>query len=472
MEQKHMFSNADLRRILLPLILEQLLNSLMGTVDTIMVSNVGSAAISAVSLVDSITILIIQAFSALAAGGSIICAQYMGSRDIQKANHAARQMLYVVTLISVGIMAGCLLFRNPLLRLIFGQVEADVMKNSQVYFLLTSLSFPFIALYNAGASTFRAQQDTKGPMLISVISNFINIGGNALLIYVFHMGVTGAALATLASRMFCAVVVLWKLSHPKRLSHPRRRFQMPEGVEQSDGVASSQPIVVRDYLQIRPDGAMIKRILSIGIPAGVENGMFQFGKLAIQSTVSTLGTISIAAQAMTNILEGLNGMAGIGVGIGLMTIVGECLGADRKDEATYYIKKLLLIGEAVIVISCVVVFALTKPITIVGGMEAESAKLCFHMMLWITIVKPFFWVFAFIIPYGLRAAGDVKYTMLTSCTIMWVVRVALCIFFIRVLHMGTMAVWIAMFADWILRAVLYGWRFWSGKWADHNVLGD
>lgn len=464
MEQKHMFSNADLRRILLPLILEQLLNSLMGTVDTIMVSNVGSAAISSVSLVDSINILIIQAFSALAAGGSIICAQYMGSRDIKKANHAARQMLYVVTLISVGIMAACLLFRNPLLRLIFGQVEADVMKNSQVYFLITSLSFPFIALYNAGASTFRAQQNTKGPMLISVASNFINIGGNALLIYVFHMGVAGAALATLASRTFCAVVVLWRLAHVKQ-PNEERRF----GQGASEG--ESQPIIVRDYLQIRPDGAMIKRILSIGIPAGIENGMFQFGKLAIQSTVSTLGTVSIAAQAMTNILEGLNGMAGIGVGIGLMTIVGECLGADRKEEATYYIRKLLLIGEGVIVLSCAVVFALTKPITIIGGMESASASLCFQMMFWITVVKPFFWVFAFIIPYGLRAAGDVKFTMLTSCTIMWVVRVALCIFLIRVLHMETMAVWIAMFADWIMRAVLYGCRFLSGKWAEHNVLG-
>lgn len=447
MEQKHMFSNVDLRRILLPLILEQLLNSLMGTVDTIMVSTVGSAAISAVSLVDSINILIIQAFGALAAGGSIVCAQYMGSRDEKKANHAAKQMLYVVTLISFVITALCLLFRNPLLSVTFGQVEADVMANSRIYFLITTLSFPFIALYNAGASAFRAQQNTKGPMTVSVISNFINIGGNALLIYVFHMGVAGAALATLVSRAFCAIVVLYQLRKP------------------------NQAIVVRDYLSIRPDGRTIKRILSIGIPAGIENSMFQFGKLAIQSTVSTLGTVSIAAQAMTNILEALNGMAGIGVGIGLMTIVGECMGADRKDEAAYYMKKLCVIGEVVILISCAAVFLLTKPITMIGGMEKESADMCFYMVSWISVIKPLVWVPAFILPYGLRAAGDVKFSMIVSCIIMWLVRVALCIFLIRVMDFGPMAVWIAMFADWTARTLIFVGRFRSGRWSEHSVLG-
>lgn len=446
MEKKHMFDNRDLKRILLPLMLEQLLNSLMGTVDTIMVSNVGSSAISAVSLVDSINILVIQAFSALAAGGSIVCAQYMGSRNEKMANHAARQMMFVVTTISVTITALCLLFRGPLLSVIFGAVEADVMSNSQIYFLLTSLSFPFIALYNAGASTFRAQQDTKGPMKISVISNFLNIGGNAILIYVCHMGVAGAALATLGSRAFCAVVVLWKLRKPK------------------------QPIVVRDYLTIRPEKKTIRRILAIGIPSGIESSMFQFGKLAIQSTVSTLGTVAIAAQAMTNILENLNGVAGIAVGIGLMTIVGECMGADRKDEAAYYIKKLAVIGEVAIVVSCVVVFLLAKPITLLGGMERESAEMCFYMVGWITVVKPLVWVFAFIIPYGLRAAGDVKYSMIVACTTMWLLRVALCIFLIRVLNFGPMGVWIAMFADWVVRGILFTGRFISGKWANHHIL--
>ena len=320
------------------------------------------------------------------------------------------------------------------------------MRASEIYFFYTALSFPFIAAYDAAASIFRAQENTRDPMLISMVSNVMNIVGNAIMIWGFHMGVAGAALATLISRIFCAVVVLAEL----RLDR--------------------QPIVVRDYLKIRPDWRMIRRILGIGIPSGVENSMFQLGKLAIQSTVSTLGTTAIAAQAMTNILENLNGIGGIGVGIGLMTIVGQCLGADRKDEAVYYIKKLCVIAEIVMAASCVIVFALTKPITILGGMEPESAKMCFHMVIWITIVKPIVWTLAFIPAYGLRAAGDVKFSMTVSVLCMWFCRVSLVIFLARAYHMGPMAVWIGMFVDWGVRNIIFTIRFRSRKWLNHEVI--
>ena len=366
MEQKHMFTNKMIADLLIPVVLGQLLNSIMGTADTMMVSNVGSAAISAVSLVDSINVLVIQAFSALAAGGAIVCAQYIGQKNVKRANESARQVLFIITAISVVISLICLVFQKPMLRLIFGSVEAEVMRASEIYFFYTALSFPFIAAYDSAASIFRAQDNTKGPMLISMISNVMNIAGNAMLIWGFHMGVAGAALATLISRVFCAVVVLAQLRQDR------------------------QPIVVRDYLKIRPDFRMIRRILSIGIPSGVENSMFQLGKLAIQSSVSTLGTVAIAAQAMTSILENLNGIAAIGVGVGLMTIVGQCIGAGRKDEAVYYIKKLCMIAEVILIISCLSVFVLTKPITILGGMEKESADMCIHMTMWITIVKHIF----------------------------------------------------------------------------------
>lgn len=445
-EQQHIFTNKMLRNLLVPVIFEQVLNSLMGTVDTMMVSNVGSAAISAVSLVDSINVLVIQAFSALAAGGAIICSQYIGQKNHEMANKSARQVLFIITAISVAVTALCLIFRMPLLQLIFGKVEADVMTASRVYFFYTALSFPFIALYDAGASIFRSQGNTRGPMIVSVISNGINIGGNAILIWVFHMGVAGAAIATLVSRVFCAVVVLWQL----RLDR--------------------QPIVVKDYYQIRPDGKMIGRILSLGIPSGVENSMFQLGKLSIQSSVSTLGTTAIAAQAMTNILENLNGIAAIGVGIGLMTVVGQCLGAGRKDEAVYYIKKLCVLAEIVIIVSCLLVFALTIPITKLGGMEPESAKMCFHMVTWITIVKPIVWVMGFVPAYGLRAAGDVKFSMITSCTTMWVFRFCLCVYLIRFQGFGPMAVWIGMFTDWTIRGIIFGIRFHSRKWLTHKVV--
>lgn len=190
---------------------EQLLSSLMGTADTMMVSNVGSAAISAVSLVDAINILVIQALSALAAGGAILCSQYLGSQNLKKAKRSAEQVLFVMLVLSCSLSLLCLIFRFPLLRLIFGTVDTDVMANSQIYFFFTLLSFPFIGLYDAGASILRAQNNTKGPMTISILSNFLNIGGNAILIFVFGMGVAGAAISTLISRIFCAIVVIWQL---------------------------------------------------------------------------------------------------------------------------------------------------------------------------------------------------------------------------------------------------------------------
>ena len=447
-QQQHMFSNRMICSLLIPVVLEQLLNSIMGTADTMMVSNVGSAAISAVSLVDSINVLVIQAFSALAAGGAIICAQYIGQRSKEKANESARQVLFIITAISVAVSLICLVFQKPLLSLIFGSVEPAVMRASETYFFYTALSFPFIAAYDSAASIFRAQDNTKGPMIISIISNVMNIAGNAVMIWVFHMGVAGAALSTLISRIFCAVVVIIQLRKEK------------EG----------QEIVVRDYFEIRPDWSMIRRILGLGIPSGIENSMFQLGKLAIQSTVSTLGTTAIAAQAMTNILENLNGIAAIGVGVGLMTIVGQCLGAGRQDEAVYYIKKLCVIAEVIIIISCLGVFALTKPITILGGMEKESADMCFHMVMWITIVKPLVWIMAFIPGYGLRAAGDVKFSMITSCCTMWVCRFCLCVFLIRRLGFGPMGVWIGMFADWTARSIIFTWRFHSRRWLQHKVI--
>ncbi len=442
----HLFSNKMLAALIVPVILEQTLNSLMGTVDTIMVSNVGSSAISAVSLVDSINILVILAFSALASGGTILCSQYIGSKDPENAKEIARQLVFIVMVISVTVTVICIAFQNQILHVIFGKVEEAVMRDSKTYFFYTALSFPFIAMYNAGAGVFRAQENTRGPMLISISSNIINIAGNAYLIFGAHMGIAGAAIATLASRVYSAVFVMWRLYNKKNR------------------------ISVREYRTIRPHGQMIRKILSLGIPSGVENSMFQLGKLAIQSSVSTLGTIAIAAQAMTNILENFSGIAGIGIGIGMMTVVGECMGAGRKDEAVYYIKKLTVIGEIAIIISCLVVFAVVSPVTKIASMEAASAGLCIYMTGWITIVKPIFWTAAFIPAYGMRAAGDVKFSMTLSTLTMWLCRFCIAVVLIRVVGMGPMAVWIGMFSDWAIRGVIFGMRFHSRKWLEHKVI--
>lgn len=435
-----LFDNRALFLLLFPIVVEQMLNSFMGMVDTMMVSTVGSEAISAVSLVDSFNNLVIQIFSAMAAGAAILCSQYIGSGNVRESNKAARQVVLTVAVISLGLTMVCLVGRERLLRLIFGEVEDMVMGNCLVYFLITVLSYPFLALFSAGAAFFRAGGNSRFPMKISAISNVINIMGNALFIYGFHWSVAGAALSTLISRVFCAAVVFYNLRKPR------------------------QVIVVRDYLSIRPDMPLIGKIMAIGIPSGIENGMFQFGKLAIQSTVSTMGTVAIAAQAMTNILENVNGIFGIGVGICLMTVVGQCIGAGRREEAKYYIVKLTGVAWVGILISCLFVFAIAGPVTRLAGMEAEAAQMCLEMITAITVVKPTVWVCSFVIPYGLRAAGDVRFSMIVSTVTMWCCRVALCIFLVRVYRFGPMAVWIGMFADWTIRAFIFTARFLSGKW--------
>ena len=441
-----MFTKKQLWALLIPLMVEQVLNSLMGTADTMMVSNVGSAAISAVSLVDSINTLILNIFSALATGGAIVCSQYIGKQRTDKANVAGRQLILSMFAISVVISAICVIFRAPLLSLIFGKVDADVMENALTYMLITGLSFPFIGLYNASAALFRSSGNSKLPMTVSMISNCINIVGNAIFIFGLKMGVAGAALSTLTSRIFCAVVIMYIQTKPK------------------------QTIYISNYLAIRPDLSMVKMILGFGIPTGIENGMFQFGKLAIQSTVSTLGTTAIAAQAMTAVLEGFSSMAGMGIGLGMVTVVGQCIGAGRKDEAKRYILKLTWYGEVSIIISCVLLYLACDLITTLGGMELEAASLCKQMTLAITIYKPIAWSFSFMPGYGMRAAGDVKFSMITSSITMWICRVFLTIVLIRFFGWGPMAVWIGMFTDWTARSICFATRFFTGGWMKKKAV--
>ena len=441
-----LFDNKALKKLIIPLVVEQLLVITVGFADTVMVASVGEAAVSAVSLVDAINILIVQAFFALASGGTVVCSHYLGCKNKKSAKEAARQLVFITLLLSVIIAGVCLVFNQQLLHLIFGKVEKDVMAGAKQYFFYSVLSYPFIALYNDGSCILRAQNDSRFPMQISIASNFLNAFLDVIFVWVFHWGVAGSAIATAGSRFFSMSIVLWKLRNP------------------------SLEIPFRDYFSIRPNWREIKKILNIGIPSGIENSMFQFGKLAIQSTVSMMGTAAIAAQGMTNVIENLNGILAIGIGIGLMTVVGETLGAGRKEEAVYYIKKLCIIAEITLVISCLVFYLLVRPITYFGGMEPESAKLCIYMVTWISIVKPIVWIMAFIPAYGLRAAGDVKFSMAVSVLSMWFCRVSLVIFLARAFHMGPMAVWIGMFVDWTVRNIIFTIRFRSRKWLNHEVI--
>ena len=439
-KQQHMFSNKMIAGILIPVVLEQLLNSIMGTADTMMVSNIGSAAISAVSLVDSINILVIQAFSALAAGGAIVCSQYIGQQNKKMANESARQVLFIITAISIAVSVLCLGFKKPLLRLIFGSVEADVMRASETYFFYTAISFPFIAAYDSAASIFRAQENTKGPMLISMISNAMNIVGNAIMIWIFHMGVAGAAISTLVSRIFCAVVVLIQLRKDR------------------------QPIVVRDYLKIRPDWAMIRRILGIGIPSGVENSMFQLGKIAVLSLVSGLGTASLAANAVGNNIANFAILPGMSFGFALLTVCAQCVGAGDFEQVKYYTKHMMRVEYLCLIASNLIVILALPFILSVYNLSDEAARYANDIILYHAACVVTIWPLSFTLPNTLRAAADVKITMVLSIISMWVFRFGFSYLLTMVFHMGIFGVWVAMTIDWLVRGIFFVCRYKSGRW--------
>lgn len=441
-----MFSNLDLRKLLIPLIIEQLLSGLMGIADTMMVTTVGDTAISAVSCVDSINMLVLYLVSALATGGTIICSQYLGRQDRKNAALAGQQVYLVAITLSVLISVFCLVIRRQLLTLIFGQVEPAIMDQAMDYFLITIISYPFLALQQTSAAQFRASGNSKLPMMVTAVANVTNIAGNALLIFVFEWGVVGAAVATLASRILNAVILLI--------------CQRNENL----------PIPFRNYRQIRPQKRLIGTICRIAIPTGMENGLFQLGKLLVQSTVATLGTTAIAAQAMTHTLDTIQSLPSLAVGIGLLTVAGQCVGAGKIEEAKVNTKKLIVVSWVTLMIFSVILLLLTNPICNLSGLSTDATTLTFRMMVWITIAKAFFWVPSFTLPNTLRASGDVTFSAIVSAVSMWVFRVLLSVLLCRVLGFGLEGVWIAWFADWICRMCFYIWRYKSGKWTKKHVI--
>jgi putative MATE family efflux protein len=375
-----------------------------------------------------------------------VCSQYLGREDRKGANNAARQVYFVAFALSISLMAVCLALRGPILRLVFGQVEEAIMAQSLTYFLITALSYPFLALQQTSAAQFRAAGNSKLPMTVTAIANCVNIAGNALLIFVLQLGVAGAAISTLTSRALSCLVLLYCQRKPTNL------------------------IYVDHYLSIRPDTSVIRLVLRIGIPTAVENGMFQFGRLVVQSTVSTLGTTAIAAQAMTYMMDSFQSMPSQAVGLGILTVMGQCLGAGRLEEAKGYLKKLCLVSEGMLLIMGVLIMAVVRPACVISGLSTEATDLTVRLVLYITIAKVVLWVPAFSLPNGLRAAGDVTFTAAVSAVSMWVVRVGLSFLLCRVLGVGLEGVWYAWFTDWVVRLLFYVHRYRSGKWAEKRVL--
>ena len=427
-----LFTRQALVALLLPLIAEQALSVTIGLADTLMVSSVGEAAVSGVSLVDSFNTLMIQVMSALATGGAVVTSQYIGHREPKNAKAAAAQILFVLASFSLVVAAVVVVGRHAILRGIFGSIDADVMRYAETYFLLSALSYPFIGLYNAGAALFRAQGNSKISMLSSLVMNVINIGGNAVLIYGFGMGVLGAALASLVSRAVSCLVVLWLLQRP--------------------GCA----LRVEGLRALAPNGSLIRRILRVGIPAGIENGMFQIGKLSVSSLTSTLGTAAIAANA---------------VGMAALTVVGQCLGAGEKEQAVYYSRRLLLTAYCGAWVMNLSAFLFANRFVIsLFNLSPEAQTMALQVMVWFNFVSLFFWPSSFTLPNILRAAGDARFTMAVSILSMWVFRVGFCYVMVLGFHGRLLSIWMGMFLDWVFRSLCFFVRFARGRWMEQSVI--
>lgn len=434
------FSNQDLLRLLVPLIIEQLLAVAVGLADSIMVSQVGEAAVSGVSLVDNINILLIGIFAALATGGAVVVGQYIGHGDLSKARQAGEQLLVFVAILSVAIMLLVYLGKWFILKVVFGQITAEVMHHANVYLLIVTLSIPLLAVYNSGAALFRVQGNSAVSMKISLLMNVINIVGNAIMIFGLHSGVEGVAIPTVISRGVAAVVVIVLLRNPKLTVHIHKPFSY--------------------HFQ----GNMVKRILRIGIPNGVENSMFQLGKLVLLSMISTLGTTAITANAVSNSVAAFGILPGQAIGLGMVTVISQCVGAGDYEQVKYYTKKLILCAYLAMIAVNVLIIAAFPLLFQIYHLSPGTVKLTKEILIFHGICACVIWPISFTFPNTLRAANDVKYTMIVSMLSMWICRILFAFFFAKRMGFGVLGVWYAMILDWCVRSVCFIGRYLSGKW--------
>lgn len=443
MENKQLsveFTARDLRKLVVPLVVEQLLAITVGLSDSLMVAQVGEAAMSAVSLVDTVNVLLVNAFAALATGGAVIAGQYLGRREPDKAGHSGQQLLLFMGEVSLLITVLFYLGKGFILGVVFGQVEPDVAAYANTYFMIVEASTPFLAIYSAGAALFRVMGNSGISMWVSLTMNAINVVGNAILIFAVGMEVEGVAYPTLVSRIFAAVAMVVLLL---------KRPNLPLRVE---------------HFTFRHDRYVVKNILRFGVPNGLENSMFQLGKILLLSTVSVLGTASVAANAIGNTIASFQCVAGTALGLAIVTVVSRCIGAGSYERARHYTKKLMKTAYLYMTLTIVVLWLLMPLIMRLYNVSPEAQDYA-EKIIWMHggfgIV---IWPAAFTLPQALRAAGDTRFTLIVSTVSMWTLRVGLGVLMGRFWGFGVLGIWIAMFFDWILRAVLFIIRFRGHKW--------
>jgi putative MATE family efflux protein len=435
-----MFSGSYLRKLIIPLIIEQTLSLTVGLIDTIMVAYAGESAMSGVSLVETIAILLIALFASLAAGGAIVAGQYLGAKRVEKARESATQLVYITFIISLVIMAVCLLLNKQILSLVFGRIEPEVMSSARAYFYVNALSYPFIALFNAAAALFRGMGDSRTPMLNALILNVLNIIGNVIFIYGMGWGAFGTGLSSLISRIVTALVMIIMLRKPVL------------------------DICVRSYKFWRFDGRMIKRILGIGIPSSLENSIFHLGKIVLTGLVATMGTASIAANGVAGSIAGIQVIPGFAIGFALTTVTALCIGAEETEQARFYFKKLLKIAFLTLIVFNLLILVLLKPLLGLYHLSEETYGLAFYLVIIHGICAMIIWPFSFVVPNTFRAAGDVKYPMVIAIISMIAFRVGFSYLFAFTTSLGVYSVWLAMPIDWTFRGICFMWRYLSGKW--------
>jgi len=446
-KMEHMlFSKEDLKKLIIPLVMEQALAISIGLFDTLMVSSCGEAAVSGVSLVDSISILLVQVMAALATGGAVVCSQYLGKGKEGEAKRSAGQLIFIMTTVSLAVMIFALIFYRYLLQWIFGRIDADVMHNAEIYFVISACSYPFLGVYNAGAALFRSIGNSKISMYTSLVMNLMNISGNALFIFVFRWGVFGAAIATLIARIGAALYMTVLLCH------------------------KDHPLCIATRETLHPNYGIIKKILQIGIPSGIENGMFQVGKLLVSSLTATFGTASIAANAVGNSIAGVSNIMGSAIGLSMVTVIGRCIGAGEKEQARYYGKKLMKLAYIGMACCQLTLFLVQKPLLHCFGLSQQAFTIGVQLMSTYAVSAACIWPLSFTMPNLLRAAGDARYTMVVSVFSMWFFRILSSYFFALTLKLGVLGVWTAMYVDWAFRALLYTYRYRSGKWLEKKLV--
>lgn len=441
-----MFSNKDLRNLILPLVIEQILVMLVGMIDTIMVSFAGEAAISGVALVDMINNLFITVLSAVATGGAVIVSQYLGSKNQEKADMSASQLIMSSTLIGTVIALFCLAFRSPMLRLFYGSVEPDVMQACMTYFLFTLCSFPFLGLYNASAAIYRSMQKTNITMIVSMIMNIINMIGNYFGVFVLGLGVAGVAIPTLVSRMIGAAII-FGLNLRKR---------------------QTVQVQLKNVFAWQSD--TIRRIFKIAIPNGIENGLFMLGKVLVTSIVALFGTTQIAANGVSNSLNTIAIIVVTSINLAIVTVVGQCIGAKENEQAKYYTKKLMKISYISTGILSVVVWIAMPFLLGLYDMSPETYALTYHLIMIHNIFAFLLHPTSFNLANAIRAAGDVQYTMWVGILSMIVFRLGCAYLFGIVLNWQIYGVWLAMGADWLGRSIAFLIRYRSGKWLHFRAI--